>query len=150
MSLEILLAMTFLTVLIHFACVPTSEPIERPQKIFARAWPIADFLLICNVQFKMLVLLVMHRTTRWGSLLTLLLEKEVSAAVVYYDCDVLETVYGYEILIQMFLEMKKTVDDRIKAVDDRIEFLEANGRLRISCFTRHLRHNFSKGNRNRR
>ncbi len=29
-------------------------------------------------------------------------------AVVYYDCGVLKTVYGYEIFIQIVLEMKKS------------------------------------------
>jgi hypothetical protein len=36
-------------------------------------------LLVWKVQFKVLVLLVTHRTTGWGSLLNLLLAKEVSA-----------------------------------------------------------------------
>jgi hypothetical protein len=60
--------------------------------------------------------------------------------------------WGMRVLcgIKMAVDLVKAVNDRIKAVDDRIEFLEANGGSGISCFTRHLRHNFAKGNRNRR
>ena len=68
-SLEILSAITFSTVLIHLALMPTFEPIKSPQKNLARARPILDFLLVCKVQFSTLVLSVTHKTTGCGSLL---------------------------------------------------------------------------------
>jgi hypothetical protein len=37
LSLDILLAITFLVVPIHFALIPTREPIRSPQKNLARA-----------------------------------------------------------------------------------------------------------------
>jgi len=70
LSLDILSAITFSIVLIHFAFTPTFEPIRRPQKNLARALPIIDFLLVRKVQFKALVLSVTHSTTRYGSSLT--------------------------------------------------------------------------------
>ena len=69
-SLEILSAISFLTVLIHFALIPMFEPIRRPQKNLTRAWPMLDFLLVCKVQFSALVLSVTHRTTGCVSLLS--------------------------------------------------------------------------------
>ena len=66
-SLEILSAITFSTVLIHFALMPTYEPIKSPQKNLARAHPILDLLLVCKVQFSALVLSVTHKTTGCGS-----------------------------------------------------------------------------------
>ena len=66
-SLEILSAITFLTVLIHFALMPTYEPIKSPQKNLTRAHPILDLLLVCKVQFSALVLSVTHKTTGCGS-----------------------------------------------------------------------------------
>jgi hypothetical protein len=66
-SLDILLAILFSTVLIHFALTPTFEPIKSPQKNLARAPPIFDFLLVCKVQLSALVLLVTHKTTGNGS-----------------------------------------------------------------------------------
>ena len=69
-SLDILSAITFLIVLIHFAFTPTFEPIKRPQINLARALQIIDFLLVCKVQFKALVLSVTHSTTGYGSSLT--------------------------------------------------------------------------------
>jgi hypothetical protein len=91
--------MTFSTVLIHLAFIPTSEPLKRPQKNLARARPIADFLLVCKVQFKALVLLVTHRMTGWVVIDFVACKGGECCTVVYYDCDVLETVHGYEILI---------------------------------------------------
>ena len=70
LSLDILLAITFLMVLIHLAFTPTFEPIRMPQKNLARALPMFDFLLVCNVQFNALVLSVTHKTTGCGSSLT--------------------------------------------------------------------------------
>ena len=70
-SLEILSAISFSTVLIHLALTPTFEPIKSPQKNLARARPILDFLLVCKVQFKALVLSVTHKTTGCGSSLIL-------------------------------------------------------------------------------
>ena len=69
-SIDILSAITFLIVLIHFAFTPTFEPIKRPQKNLARALAIIDFLLVCKVQFKALVLLVTHSTTGYRSSMT--------------------------------------------------------------------------------
>ena len=63
LRLNILLAITFSIVLIHFALTPRFEPIKRLQKNLARALPMIDFLLICNVQFSAQVLSVMHSTT---------------------------------------------------------------------------------------
>ncbi len=60
-SLDILSAISFLTVLIHFAFTPTFEPIKRPQKKPARALPIVDFLLVRSVQMSALVLSVTHK-----------------------------------------------------------------------------------------
>ncbi len=68
-NLEILSAISFSPVLIHFVLIPTLEPIKRPQKNLARALPILDFLLVCRVQFSALDLSVMHRTTGYGLLL---------------------------------------------------------------------------------
>ena len=62
-SLKILSATLSLTVLIHFALIPTFEPIKRPQKNLARARPMLDFLLVCRVQLSALVLSVMHKKT---------------------------------------------------------------------------------------
>ena len=70
-SLDILSAIRFSIVLIHFAFTPTSDPIKRPQKNLARALPIIDFLLVCKVQFNALVLSVTHDMTGYGSSLTL-------------------------------------------------------------------------------
>ncbi len=109
MSLDILSAMIFSIVLIHFAFIPTSEPIKRPRKNLARARPIADFLLICKVQFNALVLSVTHRTTGWGlSLIFFARQGGECCAIVYYDCDVFEAIDGYEILVQIVLEMEKS------------------------------------------
>ncbi len=69
-SLKILSAISFLTVLIHFALTPTFEPIKRSQKNLARAHPILDFLLVCRVQLSALVLSVTHKTMGCGSLST--------------------------------------------------------------------------------
>ncbi len=66
-SLEILSAITFLTVLIHFALMPAYEPIKSPQKNLPRARPILDLLLVCKVQFSALVLSVTHKMTGCGS-----------------------------------------------------------------------------------
>ncbi len=66
-SLEILSAITFSTMLIHFALMPTHEPIKSPQKNLARACPILDLLLVCKVHFSALVLTVTHKTTGCGS-----------------------------------------------------------------------------------
>ena len=66
-SLEILSAITFSTVLIHFALMPKYEPIKSPQKNLARARPILDLLLVCKVKFSALVLSVTHKTTGYGS-----------------------------------------------------------------------------------
>ena len=66
LSINILLAMMFLIVLIHFALTPTFEPIRTPQKNLAKALPIIDFLLVCNIQFSTLVLSVTHRMTGCG------------------------------------------------------------------------------------
>jgi len=60
----------FLIVLIHFAFTPKFEPIMSPQKNLARACPIIDFLLMCKVQLRALVLSVTHRMTGCGSSLT--------------------------------------------------------------------------------
>jgi hypothetical protein len=68
-SLEILSAILFSTVLIHLALTPMFEPIKSPQKNLARAQPILDFLLVCKVQFSVLVLSVTHKTLGCGSLL---------------------------------------------------------------------------------
>ena len=68
-SLEILSAISFSTVLIHFVFTPTFEPIKRPQKNLAKALPMIDYLLVCKVQLSELVLSVMHKTTGCGSLL---------------------------------------------------------------------------------
>ncbi len=58
--------------------------------------------------------------------------------------------WGMRVLggVKMAVDLVKAVDDRVKAVNDRIKFLEAKGRSGISCFTRHLRHNFAERNRN--
>ena len=69
-SLKILSAISFSTVLIHFALTLTFEPIKRPQKNLARARPILDFLLVCRVQLSALGLSVTHKTTGCGSSLT--------------------------------------------------------------------------------
>jgi len=66
-SLEILSAITFSTVLIHLALMPTFEPIKSPQKNLARAHSIIDLLLVCKVQFSALVLSVTHKMTGCGS-----------------------------------------------------------------------------------
>ena len=79
-SLEILSAISFSTVLIHLALIPTFEPIKSPQKNLARARPILDFLLVCKVQFKALVLSVTHKTTGCGSSLIVLDVKVTKAA----------------------------------------------------------------------
>ena len=79
-SLEILSAISFSTVLIHLALIPTFEPIKSPQKNLARARPILDFLLVCKVQFKALVLSVTHKTTGCGSSLIVLCVKVTKVA----------------------------------------------------------------------
>ena len=66
-SLEILSAISFSTVLIHLALIPTCEPIKSPQKNLASARPILDFLLVCKVQLSALVLSVTHKMTGCGS-----------------------------------------------------------------------------------
>ena len=66
-SLDILSAISFSTVLIHFALTPTFEPIKSPQKNHARARPILDFLLVCKVQLSALVLSVTHKTMGYRS-----------------------------------------------------------------------------------
>ena len=71
LNLDILSAIIFSMVLIHFAFMPTFESIKSPQKNLARALPMVDFLLVCKVQFKALVLSVTHSTTGCGLLLTL-------------------------------------------------------------------------------
>jgi hypothetical protein len=71
LNLDILSAIIFLMVLIHFACMPTFEPIKSPQENLARALPMVDFLLVCKVQFKALVLSVTHSATGCGLLSTL-------------------------------------------------------------------------------
>ena len=63
LSLEILSAISFSIVLIHFALKPTFEPIRRPQKNLARARPILDFLDVWIVHLSSLVLSVTHKTT---------------------------------------------------------------------------------------
>ena len=70
-SLEILSAIMFSMVLIHLALMPILEPISKPQKNLASALPMIDFLLVCKVQFKALVLSVTHNTTGYGSSLIL-------------------------------------------------------------------------------
>ena len=57
------LIISFSIVLIHFALIPTFEPIRRPQKNLARARPILDFLDVWIVQLSVLVLSVTHKTT---------------------------------------------------------------------------------------
>ncbi len=71
LSLDILSAITFLIMLIHFALMPMFEPIKRPQKNLAKALTIIDFLLVCSVQLSALVLSVTHKTTGCRSSLTL-------------------------------------------------------------------------------
>ena len=46
LSFDILSAITFSIVLIHFALMPSFEPISRPQKNLARDLLIIDFLLV--------------------------------------------------------------------------------------------------------
>ncbi len=79
LSLDILSVITFLVVLIHFALIPTCEPIRSPQKNLARARPMMDFLLVWRVQLSALVLSVTQRTTGYGSLLTLQVAKTTRA-----------------------------------------------------------------------
>ncbi len=67
LNLDILSAITFSKVLIHFAFTPTLDPIRRPQKNLAKALPMIDFLLVCKVQLSALVLSMMHNTTGCGS-----------------------------------------------------------------------------------
>ncbi len=56
LSLDILSTITFSIVLIHFALMPTFEPISRPQKNLARAFlarvqcPIECICIICDTQ----------------------------------------------------------------------------------------------------
>jgi hypothetical protein len=50
-SLEIISAILFSTVLIHYALIPMFDPINRTQKNLARAQPMLDFLLVkCPVK----------------------------------------------------------------------------------------------------
>jgi hypothetical protein len=79
LSLDILLAITFLVVLIHFALISTHEPIRSLQKNLTRAQPMMDFLLMWRVQLSALVLLVMQRMTGYGLLLTLQVAKTTRA-----------------------------------------------------------------------
>jgi hypothetical protein len=74
-SLKILSAISFSTMLIHFALTPTFEPIKRPQKNLARARPILDFLLVCRVELSALVLSVTRKMMGCGSSLTLWVAK---------------------------------------------------------------------------
>ena len=60
-SLEIFSTIIFSTVMINLALTPTFDAIKSPQKNLARAQPILDFLLLCKVQFSMLVLSVTHK-----------------------------------------------------------------------------------------
>jgi hypothetical protein len=80
LSLNILSAIAILVVLIHFVLIPTRKPIRSPQKNLARAQPMMDFLLVWRVQLSALVLLVIQRTTGYGSLLTLQVTKMMRAA----------------------------------------------------------------------
>ncbi len=66
-SLDILSAILFSTMLIHFALTPMFEPIKSPQKNLARARPILAFLHVCKVQLSALVLSVTHKTTGYGT-----------------------------------------------------------------------------------
>jgi hypothetical protein len=66
LNLDILLAITFLMVLIHFAFTPMLDPIRRPLKNLAKALPMIDFLLVCKVQLSTLMLFVTHNTTGCG------------------------------------------------------------------------------------
>ena len=70
-SLENLSSIMFSMVLIHLALIPILDPISRPQKKLASALPMIDFLLVCKVQFKALVLSITHNMTGYGSSLTL-------------------------------------------------------------------------------
>ncbi len=80
LSLDILLAITFSIVLIHFAFIPTCKLIKSPQKNLARAQPMMDFLLVWSVQLRALVLSVTQRMTGYGSLLTLQVARMTRAA----------------------------------------------------------------------
>ena len=92
-GLEILSAITFSTVLIHLALMPTFEPIKSPQKNLARARPILDLLLVCKVQFSALVLSVTHKTTGCGSLFDFLgCKDDQRCAVIHNYSKVLEAV----------------------------------------------------------
>ena len=94
-SLEILSAIMFSMVLIHLALIPILDPISRPQKNLASALPMIDFLLVCKVQFKALVLSVTHNNTGYGSSFVVNLaihELDDRCTVVYNDCYILQTV----------------------------------------------------------
>jgi hypothetical protein len=56
LSLDILSAIMFSRVLIHFALIPTCKLIRSPQKNLARAQPMIDLLLVWRVQLSVLVL----------------------------------------------------------------------------------------------
>ena len=64
LSLKILLAISLSVVVIHFALIPTLEPIRRLQKNLARARPMINFLLVWRVQLSALVLSMMQSTIR--------------------------------------------------------------------------------------
>ena len=66
LSLKILLAILLLIILIHFALIPTLEPIRRPHMNLARARPMINFLLTRRVQLSMLVLSVMQSANGCG------------------------------------------------------------------------------------
>jgi hypothetical protein len=80
-------------VLIHFAFMPILELIMSPQKNLARARPIIDFLLVCNVQFSALVLSVTHNTTGCGSSLIFLgCKNDKGCTIIHDDGHIFETV----------------------------------------------------------
>ncbi len=100
LSLNILLVITFLVVLIHFALIPTCKPIRSPQKNLARARPMMDFLLVWRVQLSVLALLVMQRTTGYGSLLTLRVAKsDEGHTVIDDDHDIFLAIDGDECVV---------------------------------------------------
>ncbi len=96
-------AILFLSVLIHFALIPTLELMRRPQKNFAKACPMIDFLDVCMVQFFALMLSVMHNTTGLGSLH--IVECCQCSAVIYNNCNIFQAVVGDEGTVFVVLEM---------------------------------------------
>jgi hypothetical protein len=80
LSLKILLDILLLMVLIHFAFIPTLEPIMRLQTNLARAQLMMNFLLVWRVQLSALVLSVMQRTIGCGSSLIFCVVNRMSDA----------------------------------------------------------------------